>query len=53
VCAGGSAAGDNAYADDAFVWPSWNAVVAAGHNIEARMAPELRSSNDGFGATTC
>jgi hypothetical protein len=45
---GAGGASDYAFVDDAFLWPSWNAVVVAGHNIEPGMAPTARSSTDGF-----
>jgi hypothetical protein len=37
--------------EDAYVWPTWNAVVVAGHNIEPGMVTEARSSTDNFGAS--
>jgi hypothetical protein len=45
---GGGAAGDFSFFDDLFFWPSWNAVVISGHNIEAGMTLSLRSSTDAF-----
>lgn len=46
---GGAAGGDYGLADDAFMWPRWNAVVVSGHNLEIGQAPTLRSSTDAFG----
>lgn len=48
---GSGGGSDFAFVDDAFIYPDWNAVVIAGHNIEPRMLTELRSSTDGFGAS--
>lgn len=45
---GAGGASDYAFVDDAFVWPSWNAVIVSGHNIEPGMAPTVRSSTDNF-----
>jgi hypothetical protein len=37
--------------EDVYVWPTWNAIVVAGHNIEPGMVTEARSSTDNFGAS--
>lgn len=42
---------DFAFVDDVFLWPTWNAIVVAGHNIEPGMAPEMRASTDNFSAS--
>ena len=39
------------FVEDAFIWPTWNALVVAGHNVEPGLAPELRSSTDNFVAS--
>jgi hypothetical protein len=47
---GAGGGSDYALVDDVFLSPHWNALVLAGHNIEAGMAPQMRSSNDNFAA---
>lgn len=51
VATAGAGGSDFAFVDDAFLWPTWNAVVLAGHNIEPGMGTEARSSTDAFGAS--
>lgn len=51
VATAGAGGSDFAFVDDAFLWPTWNAVVVAGHNIEPGLVTEARSSTDNFGAS--
>jgi len=51
VATAGAGGSDFAFVDDAFIWPTWNALVVAGHNIDAGMVTEARSSTDNFGAS--
>lgn len=39
---------DYALVDDLFLWPTWNAVVVVGHNIDPGMVTELRSDTAAF-----
>jgi len=48
---GAGGGSDFAFFDDVFLWPTWNAVVIAGHNIEPGMVATLRSSTDNFSAS--
>lgn len=50
VVAQESASTGAAYADNIFLWPSWNFVSVHGHNL-GPVAMELRESTDAFGAS--
>lgn len=45
---GAGGGSDFSYFDDVYLWPTWNAIVVVGHNIDPGMAATLRSSTDGF-----